>query len=133
MVRTNDFVATHFNAASRIHEICEQQGFSPDDARVFTYIHFRLIKNVGNSNLSHEETAQVIDFIKNKEKNRSIGPQLCFISQKINRLDTDIRDSFGMEYRIGSELDNRARLHRDTNYRERMMKMYRERIEPELR
>ncbi len=138
-MNTDDFISMNFNTALQIHEQCDKLNLSADKARLLTYIHFRLFKNETteeNVSLNHAEIAQVVDFLNDdggscvSSVNSGCYAVISKIPNKLSALDGHFRKDHGIEIRISSELNNRALFHRDSDFREQMIKLYRTKILP---
>ena len=61
-MNTDDFISKNINTAFLIYERCEKLNLPVNAARVFVYIHFRIINNL-DGDIDHSEVAKVIDFL----------------------------------------------------------------------
>ncbi len=141
-MNTDEFITENFDTAHKIHEQCDKLNLSTDKARLFTYIHFRLFANgevKTPEDIDHSEIAEVIDFMQDKQQIETTLPEsICYaevirMPKKLKSLDNRIRHNYGMELRIHSELNNRSRFHRDEEFRERIIEVYRNKIVPYLK
>ncbi len=135
MIDTDDFISKNFKTAWSIHTHCEKLNLSADMTRLLTYIHFRYKNMDESTDLIHSEISDVIDFMQNK--NTRIFPEesICYaeiikVPKKMKSLDLYLKENHGFETRISSELNYRARFHRDSTFRNKMMSIYREKILP---
>lgn len=136
-MKTEDSISKNINTAFWIYERCENLNLSIDAARVFVYIHFRIINNL-DEDIDYSEIVKVIDFLIDNGKldvfsEKSMQYNIIEdIPRKMKRLDRYLPKDHGMEVRIFSELNNRVRIYRDRKYRKKMILLYRDKILPSL-
>ena len=136
---TNNFINKHFDSAMSIHNRCEELGLSRDYARVLTYVHVKT-NEPGNEDYFDKdnlEVVEILDFMLNKKRvafDVRIKPEsqkkIRLIPKKLHSLDAHLRENYGMEIRISSELKNRRRMHSDKEYREKILAIYKKKILP---
>ena len=141
-MKSNRFAEKIFKEAHQIHVLCDKLGLSKDNARLFTYIHYKISSNNYDYNYFEKEDLieiEVLEFLlDNKKINFSSNVSPCFlqvvkIPRKLKELDNHLRERYGMEIRIQSELMNRLRIHTDRKYKSKMMQIYKEKILPHLK
>ncbi|MBN1982040.1 MAG: hypothetical protein JW795_10940 [Chitinivibrionales bacterium] len=139
-MNTIDFIREHFDSALNIHDACDKLGLTKDDARLMTYIHCKLLQHNNDYAYFEREDKSVIEaleFLLDKkpleESKDERATAIVDLPKRFIDLDVYLRDQYGMEIRIHSELLNRLRLHTDKKFCEKMMKMYREKILPCLK
>ena len=109
---------------------------SADDARLFVYINYkiRLYDWDYDKFIDASLEVEAIKFLMN-DKELDVCLEMDKYVQvikgapgKLKILDNSLRDNFGMEIRIKSELLNRYRLHTEKEFCDKKLKMYRDDI-----
>ena len=101
-----------------LYDKCESLGYTLDDCRILNYIH---------------QTIRIHDDDKYFEHPNEIDePTLRYMisDKRFLRIDAEIREQYGMERRLISELNNRLRLYTDKKYRIKMLHIYEKEILP---
>lgn len=133
----NRLLDRKINTAFLIYEQCRKLNLPIDAARVFVYIHFRIINSL-NMYIDHSEIEKIIDFLidngmfdifSEKSMHYNLIEDIPRRAEKLNR---DLREDYDMKVRVLSDLRNRVRIHRDSKYRKKMIALYRDKILPSL-
>lgn len=134
----NRLLDRKINTAFLIYEQCRKLNLPIDAARVFVYIHFRIMNSL-NMYIDHSEIEKIIDFLidngmfdifSEKSMHYNLIEDISRRAEKLNR-DLLIED-YDMKARVLSDLRNRVRIHRDSKYRKKMIALYRDKILPSL-
>ena len=134
----NRLLDRKINTAFLIYEQCRTLNLPIDAARVFVYIHFRIMNSL-NMYINHSEIEKIIDFLidngmfdifSEKSMHYNLIEDISRRAEKLNR-DLLIED-YDMKARVLSDLRNRVRIHRDSKYRKKMIALYRDKILPSL-
>jgi len=106
-------------------------------ARIFVYLHFRIIHSLCGNN-DHADITHVIDFlIDNGTIDAFSEKSLSYdiikdIPKKMNIPNEIMQGEYSSKVFIFSEMSNRVRIHRDKVYRKKMIYFYRDKILPSL-
>ena len=133
----NRLLDRKINTAFLIYEQCRRLNLPIDAARVFVYIHFRIMNSL-NMYINHSEIEKIIDFLIDNGRfdifsEKSMRYNLIEdVPRRVKKLNGDLREDYDMKARVLSDLRNRVRIHRDSKYRKKMIALYRDRILPSL-
>ena len=133
----NRLLDRKINTAFLIYEQCRTLNLPIDAARVFVYIHFRIMNSL-NMYINHSEIEKIIDFLIDNGRfdifsEKSMRYNLIEdVPRRVKKLNGDLREDYDMKARVLSDLRNRVRIHRDSKYRKKMIALYRDRILPSL-
>lgn len=133
----NRLLDRKINTAFQIYEQCRSLNLPIDAARVFVYIHFRIMNSL-NMYINHSEIEKIIDFLIDNGRfdifsEKSMHYNLIEdISRRAEKLNRDLIEDYDMKVRVLSDLRNRVRIHRDSKYRKKMIALYRDKILPSL-
>jgi hypothetical protein len=111
-------------------------GFSNDDARLYTYIHFKISLNNSKDYFDKENSQEIRALEILLQKDSEKGPhkkKIVDIQDNIKQLDSQLRENHGMEIRISSELNKRLQFYKDADFRKRTLHTYFSKILPDLR
>jgi len=103
----------NFEIGLKIFDICKEENLPIEDFRLFTYIQARGIDYFDKDN-NVEALKELID------------------SQMIKDNDKILRDKHGIETRFSGELRQKLRLHEDEKFRNKKMKLFKEKILPRI-
>jgi hypothetical protein len=142
-----DIAERYFEDAVRIYAICGDENLSDDEARLLTYIHVKVRENSGGPDFFDSPDRVEADalgimlgdcmiaetMVQKDGTLVSLGsgffPEM---SGHIHAADEQCLHEAGMENRISGELRNRLRLHRDQEFRRKMVSLYTEKIAPRI-
>ena len=133
----NRLIDRKVNSAFQIYEQCRKLNLPIDAARVFVYIHFRIINSL-NMCLNDSEIEKMLDFLIDNGKfdifsEKSMHYNIIKdIPRSANKINGDLMEDPDMKARVLSDLRNRVRIHKDSKYRKKMISLYRDKILPAL-
>ncbi len=99
---TNYSFKVYYKDGLRIHAICEELGFSAEDARLYTYIHWKCLRSGKGTDYFRKGTTEEIISIETRLKDRD------------KEYPTDVK----------VKLEERLKLHTDPKFREGKLEIY---------
>jgi hypothetical protein len=146
----DQFISKYFDDAMNISALCSDMGFSNDDARLFIYIHTKSSTHpmgIQCFDEAKEEEIRALEImlgVKNfpsaqSEKQsidstaaafKEFGATMC---KSVRDLDSIIRDRFGAESYLRSELVRRLRFHTDPQFRKQKLHVFSTTILPRMK
>ena len=133
----NTAVDKKINSAFLIYEQCRKLNLPKEAARIFVYIHFRVIHSLCGD-IDHSDITHVIDFIIDNGVIDAFSEKSLYydiikdVPKKMNIPNEIIKREYSSKAFIFSEMSNRVRIHRDKVYRKKMIYFYRDKILPSL-
>ena len=133
----NKLIDRKINTAFQIYEQCRRLNLPIDAARVFVYIHFRILNSL-NKDVNETELEKILDFLIDygmfdifSEKSMHYN-LIDDISRRTKKLQGNSKKDSDMKALVLSDLRNRVRIHKDGKYRKKMIALYRDKILPSL-
>jgi hypothetical protein len=147
MNNVDRFISHYFSDAMSIAAICSDEGFSRDDARLFTYIHVKSKNSPSGTECFNGEGSEEISALKimlGKKsfssligKNASTHHALEDFSEQvvggIKNIDFAAQEGCGVELYLRSELVHRLKFHSNETYRNEMLAVYKKTILPKIK
>ena len=136
ILNTDKFIADNFDTAVNIYSVCDKLGLADGDARLYTYIHFKISSNNRKDYFEGDNSREIkaLEILLNKDSQaRPHSPKVVDIQNGVKQLDNKLRENHGMETRVSSELNKRLQLYKDADFRKRALHTYFSEILPELR
>ena len=133
----NTLLDKKINSAFLIYEQCRKLNLPKEAARIFVYIHLRIIHSLCGD-IDYSGITHMIDFlIDNGTIDAFSEKSLQYdiikdIPKKMNIPNEIIQEEYSSKAFIFSEMSNRVRIHRDKVYRKKMIYFYRDKILPSL-
>ena len=112
---------TSLRVGKQIYAASYDAGLSTPDTRMMTYIHAKLKEGIDLRQPCFDEKIAIKILL---------GSTNLLGGTNVKSLDAKFKNDQGIEYFMGGQLSNRLRLHTDEAYRERMLKVYQEKIHP---
>ena len=133
----NTVLDKKINSAFLIYEQCMRLNLPKEAARIFVYIHFRIIHSLCGD-IDHSNITNVIDFLIDNDRIDAFSEKSLHydiikdVPKRMNEPNEIIKKEFCSKAFIFSEMRNRVRIHRDKEYRKKMIYLYRDKILPSL-
>lgn len=141
----------YFNDAMQIHTICAIEDLPIENARILTYIHVKF-KEENSLDVFYEDNRYEVDALEvmlgirnldlseykdlggteEPEKTQEALSILSGISVKIKEIDNTLSSCHGLENRLTSELKQRLQMYKDSEFREKMLNLYKTKISPKI-
>lgn len=141
--------ANYFDDALRIHAICADEELSENDARLLTYMHAKAsesgkgIEYFLNPAVEDSEALEIMlgeckktfhlpPAMSLDEKGHEAVDLILTIADRISNLDNILARECGIENRLSGELRARLKLYKNIEFRDRMISIYKTKIQPRL-
>lgn len=147
MNNVDRFISHYFSDAMSIAAICSDEGFSRDDARLFTYIHVKSKNSPSGTEYFNGEGNEEISALKimlgqksfsslvgnNAPMNHALNAFSEQVTGEIKNIDFAAQEGCGVELYLRSELIHRLKFHTNKTYRNEMLAVYRNTILPKIK
>ena len=147
MNNVDRFISHYFSDAMSIAAICSDEGFSRDDARLFTYIHVKSKNSPSGTECFSGEGNEEISALKimlgqksfssllgdNASMNHALDAFSEQVAGDIKNIDFAAQEGCGVELYLRSELIHRLKFHTNKKYRNEMLAVYKKTIFPKVK
>lgn len=148
-MENQDSFHNYFEDALKIHAICADIDLNENDARLLTYMHAKAsesgkgIEYFFNPAAEDAEALEIMLGCCKKtirlpavmsldERGQEALELILTIADKISNLDTLLAKECGLENRLSGELRIRLKLYQDEAFRDKMIDIYKSKIQPML-
>ncbi len=138
----------YFEDSMKIHAICADSDFGDEEARILTYMHSKAVESGRGVEYFYNpapEDSEALEIMLGKKCSLTISPTMALdqeeqeavdlifsVADRINQLDGLLARECGLENRLSGELRSRLKLYKCSKYRDTMIEVYKDRIQPSL-